>query len=63
MSVSSEVELRCDGVDGSDRYACPTEPVFAFTATEARESARRDGWLTGLKGGKDRCPRCRDLTS
>ncbi|GIF14830.1 hypothetical protein [Actinoplanes teichomyceticus] len=54
MSVYTEVELRCDGAGGP--YEC--EPaIYANTVAQAREAAKKAGWLVGRPGGKDYCVR------
>ena len=48
MSIHTEVELVCDGPNAKP-FDCTTPPIFARTATEARQYARRDGWLTAVR--------------
>lgn len=54
MAVYTEVELRCDGVEG-DPFGCDRQ-VFAHTGVRARKDARDAGWLVSQPGGKDFCP-------
>ncbi len=61
MSVYTEVELRCDGVEG-DPFGCSSQ-VFAATGTRAREDARAGGWRVSAPGGKDYCPDHRRLAA
>lgn len=49
----------CDGPD--ERTDCPDNASFmdAATAADIRQRlTHEDGWLTGLPGGIDRCPKC-----
>jgi hypothetical protein len=53
MSTYIEVEMRCDGIPGNP-FGCEP-PIFELTESEARRSARAQGWLVS-EGGKDYCP-------
>jgi len=54
MTTYTEIELRCDGVEG-DPYGCD-DVIYDLTATRARKTAADRGWLTAQRGGKDYCP-------
>jgi hypothetical protein len=57
MTAYTEIELRCDGVEG-DPFGCDAV-VYDGTATRARVVAGERGWLTARRGGKDLCPKYR----
>jgi hypothetical protein len=53
------INIICDGPN--EQTDCPDNASFmdAMTAAEIRwRLTREDGWLTGLPGGIDRCPKC-----
>jgi hypothetical protein len=62
MTYNKNVTLMCDGNEFEDgasedcEYLYGTEAVFT-TATETREHARKEGWIT--RGSKDYCPQCK----
>ncbi len=59
MSVRRDlIEIKCDGPD--DETACPDSLAWTDygTAADLRLRMTKDGWLTGLRGGIDRCEKC-----
>lgn len=56
MTAYTEVELRCDGIEG-DPFGCEAI-IHAGNVTAARVTATRQGWLVNLRGirRKDLCP-------
>lgn len=55
MTTYTEIELRCDGIEG-DPYGCD-DVIYDLTAVRARATAAERGWLR--RGGKDLCPKHR----
>lgn len=53
MSTYTEIELRCDGVEG-DPYGCD-DVIYDLTAVRVRVTAKERGWLVNSRG-KDYCP-------
>jgi hypothetical protein len=52
MSLSHYVDVHCDDCgDALDNGSA--------TGRKARKTAREDGWLVNLPGGRDLCPDCR----
>lgn len=55
------VEIVCDGA--ADDRSCPNKRLARGYGPldEIRQRVARDGWVTGLRRGRDRCPDCAAL--
>lgn len=59
MSIVVSTDVFCDGDDCNTWATTATATGVRVAAKEARETARtREGWVTGLTGGRDLCPHC-----
>lgn len=50
MTTYTEIELRCDGVEG-DPFGC-SETIYGSTVFEVRRIAKERGWLVNARGIK-----------
>ncbi len=53
MGVSKRVTIWCDG--------CSIWEQASATAAQFRRELRARGWLVGLPGGVDYCPKCAEV--